>query len=485
MLRNFRTISALRLFCLSVFTLLLAGPLWASGSTTVVISQMFGGGGSAAGTFNADYVELFNVSSSSVDISGWSIQYGAATSTTNASVYTIPANTTPLAPGQYFLIADPQSSGLASLPITPDVTTTFTLSATAGKVFLVNNSTAIAYNSAGCAPSTAGVVDFIGYGTTANCYEGSGPAPAPSTTMADVRQNASMTPCTDTDQNATDFVTAVPAPHNTASVKTVCSGVAAPATSITLSSSTSTATAGTSVTFTAVVSGNQSTPPTGTVKFYDGTTLLGNGTSTVAGTYTYTTSALTTGPHSINIAYSGDSIYSSSTVSTPTSVSVTVTPLGTPDFTLSVANTSLIATDSTKTQQTVVTVNMVAGFSTPVVLTCSGLPGGSRCLFNPGTLSSSGNSTLTIGIDGAHVRHTSKGDGRVALALAALVLPLVFWRRKKLVAVPLALLLLGAMGLTLTGCGGGASTSSGTSTITVTGTAGSTTHTATLTLTVQ
>ncbi len=61
------------------------------------------------------------------------------------------------------------------------------------------------------------------------------------------------------------------------------------------------------VIFTATISSSAGTP-SGTVSFYDGTTLLGQGTLN-SGLATYQTSALTVGPHSITAAYSGDGNY--------------------------------------------------------------------------------------------------------------------------------------------------------------------------------
>ena len=47
-------------------------------STTVVISQVYGGGGSASGVHNADYVELHNISVVDQDITGFKLFYGSA-----------------------------------------------------------------------------------------------------------------------------------------------------------------------------------------------------------------------------------------------------------------------------------------------------------------------------------------------------------------------------------------------------------------------
>jgi len=63
-----------------------------------------------------------------------------------------------------------------------------------------------------------------------------------------------------------------------------------------------------SVTFTAKVSNGSSKPPTGTVVFSDGTTMLGSATLDATGSATFTPGTLTTGQHSLSVAYSGDSL---------------------------------------------------------------------------------------------------------------------------------------------------------------------------------
>jgi hypothetical protein len=83
---------------------------------------------------------------------------------------------------------------------------------------------------------------------------------------------------------------------------------------------------GQSVTFTATVTG---TNPTGIVQFFDSATLLGSVTL-AAGSATFTTSALTPGPHSITAVYGGDTNNNGSTSSTLTqtiSLSTTTTTL--------------------------------------------------------------------------------------------------------------------------------------------------------------
>ncbi len=178
---------------------------WAA-STTVVISQVYGGGGNAGANYKNDFIELHNISNSPVVVTGWSVQYGAATGTTwqvtplGAGAISIPA-------GGYWLVQEAAgAAGTTNLP-TPDTTGSINMSGTAGKVALVSNTTALSGN----ATTGSGIVDFVGFGTTANAFEGAGPTPAPSNTAAVARGNNGST---DTDNNNSDFAAGAPTPRN-------------------------------------------------------------------------------------------------------------------------------------------------------------------------------------------------------------------------------------------------------------------------------
>ena len=43
-----------------------------------MISQFYGSGGNAGAPYQNDYVELYNRSTATVDVAGWSLQYAAA-----------------------------------------------------------------------------------------------------------------------------------------------------------------------------------------------------------------------------------------------------------------------------------------------------------------------------------------------------------------------------------------------------------------------
>ena len=87
-----------------------------------------------------------------------------------------------------------------------------------------------------------------------------------------------------------------------------------PATAVALTSNRNPGVAGAAVIFTAAVSG-QSTVPTGTVTFKDGSTVLGTSALNAQGAATLTASALNVGSHGITASYAGDAANASSTSS--------------------------------------------------------------------------------------------------------------------------------------------------------------------------
>jgi uncharacterized protein (TIGR03437 family) len=184
-------------------------------SPRVVISQVYGGGGNSGALFKRDFVELFNRGNEAVSLSGWTIQYASATGTgwqkTELSGV--------IEPGRYFLIQQAAgTAGTLDLP-TPDASGSIQMAATAGKVILTSNTQTL---SAAC-PTGATIVDVIGYGSTANCFEGTGPAPPPANTTAAVRSSGG---CVDTDNNQADLQTAIPNPRNSSAPANSC-GIAA------------------------------------------------------------------------------------------------------------------------------------------------------------------------------------------------------------------------------------------------------------------
>src|SRR4051794_25094185 len=122
-------------------------------ASSVVISEVYGGGGNSGAAVNKDFIELFNRGAADVDLTGWSVQYASATGT----AYQSTALTGSIAAGGFYLVAESGGATGAALP-TPDVTGTLALSAASGKVALVSGSVTALSCGTSCS-SAAGVVD--------------------------------------------------------------------------------------------------------------------------------------------------------------------------------------------------------------------------------------------------------------------------------------------------------------------------------------
>ncbi|SDY60464.1 hypothetical protein SAMN04487939_10414 [Lysobacter sp. yr284] len=184
-----------------------------SAQAGVVISQVYGGGGSAGASYSHDFIELHNNGDTAVSLSGWSIQYNLAPS---PAPWQRTALSGSIAPGGYYLIQQ-ASSGVAGLPPLPaaDAVGTIQMQASGGKLLLVDHNGALS----GACPSPR--IDAVGISNSATCSE-TRPLPATLTvTTAAVRKDGG---CNDTGDNSADFETAAPVARNSASPARLCSG---------------------------------------------------------------------------------------------------------------------------------------------------------------------------------------------------------------------------------------------------------------------
>src|SRR2546428_5038405 len=136
---------ALSLVALLVLSLLPFAGRAAAVSTTIVISQLYGGGGNTGATWKNDFVELYNRGSAVVSVDGWSIQYASATGLTWTGKTLLSGV---IAPGRYYLVQEAAGAGgTGNLP-TPDAVGTIAMASGAGKVALVDNVVAPCVTSA-------------------------------------------------------------------------------------------------------------------------------------------------------------------------------------------------------------------------------------------------------------------------------------------------------------------------------------------------
>ena len=195
----------------------------ASVSPNIVISQIYGGGGNVAGSqYTHDFVELFNRGDQPVSLNGWSTQYASASGT---NWLVAPLGNVTLQPGQYYLIQYASGGTNGSTLPTPDLIAppvtlngnTFVpnVSATTGKLALVNSTAPLPADSC---PVSGSIVDLVGFGASASCWEGIRAADLSNTTAAKRNSNG----CSDTDNNSADFAVGAPAPRNTSTPVSTC-----------------------------------------------------------------------------------------------------------------------------------------------------------------------------------------------------------------------------------------------------------------------
>ncbi|UWZ84551.1 FG-GAP-like repeat-containing protein [Occallatibacter riparius] len=251
----------------------------------------------------------------------------------------------------------------------------------------------------------------------------------------------------------------------------------------------------TPVTFTATVSSSAGSP-SGTVSFYDGSTLL-NKATLAAGTATYETSSLAVGVHTITAAYSGDSNFT--TIASP-AVTQTIE-----SFTITVpsgGDSATVSAGGTATYKFNVAPPSGTKFLSEIKFSVTGAPSGSTSSFNPTSIASGSGATdvtLTVKVPTSAAVAPAPSPFRtraLPIALGLLVLPwlLPVRRRARNWLLPLLLVVFGLASLGLVnGCGGGSSGGSGgggggqpqTYNLTVSATTGSLSQTTKLTLTVN
>ena len=256
---------------------------------------------------------------------------------------------------------------------------------------------------------------------------------------------------------------------------------------------------GTLVTLTAAIASSTSGTPSGTVSFYNGSTLLNLTPAALAGgRASISIATLPLGALQLTAIYSGSSDFLTSTSTVVSGQELS------PDFTIATTPAVQQVVPAQPANYTVTLTPINPTFLYPVSLSASGLPSGVKAIFSPPSVRTGGGvSTVTLTVNnlnnGMQARLQKLGrplSGRgTSAVLALLLLPFTFLQRVRRVGVKLrgkpsyflALLAVGAL-CVISGCGGGGGFFGhlpATYTITVTAVSGPNTHTSTLYLTVQ
>lgn len=197
---------------------------------TVVISQVYSGGGLTSGTptYRTDYVELLNTGASPVSLNGLYLQYASASGAFGSAstlIYTLPTSAT-LQPGKYYLVQLGTVGTVgAVLPVTPDTATTnLNMAQASGKVALTNTGVALGCGATAtpCSLPDSRIIDLVSWGASNNAEGGvtvnNGAAFV--NTQGSVRKSNG---CQDTNVNNADFdVVTNPVPRNSASAANPC-----------------------------------------------------------------------------------------------------------------------------------------------------------------------------------------------------------------------------------------------------------------------
>lgn len=288
------------------------------GGTDLVISEVYAAGSSNnVAYYNADYVELYNPTDATISLVGRSLQYRAS-GTTAATVVAL-AGAVP-AQSHYLVQMSAAGPNGAELP-PPNLVSSpaIDMNGGAGQVFLATSTTP--FETTGNVAGNTALVDMVGYGS-AGTYEGAPTGVGLGVPGAGLPAPAAFRNATgsDTNINEADFTEGPADPQAFEVSSSSVSGSAAPFVY------------GTTGTVTATVS---PAAATGTVSLYDGATLIGEGSLSGGTTdITITAGTLEPGTTSVELRYSGDAAYASSTGSVSVQVlkaMPTVVATATPD----------------------------------------------------------------------------------------------------------------------------------------------------------
>ncbi len=208
-----------------------ATPIQTAAAGDLVLSQIYASGGNPGSSYRNNYLEFFNRTNNTINFSGWRIYIGPATGSFNQSFSIVSSNGINIAPHRYLLISfGPNSANGAEVasdfamppdpivipggPTIPPVNIS-----PSGKVFITPPSNDNSLLGQSCPLPHAQIVDFVGYGTTTDCFEGTGPTATIGNITAALRKASG---CTDTDSNANDFSATTPGPRNRAYPTNTC-----------------------------------------------------------------------------------------------------------------------------------------------------------------------------------------------------------------------------------------------------------------------
>ncbi len=191
----------------------------------IKISQVYGAGGNSntpptpASSFDQDFIELFNSSGSSIDVTGWAVQYTSETGPNTTPEWFVVPLSGSIPSGGYYLVAvnGGGTLGAPALPAPDAMSTAFGMSSSGGKLAVTTDTIAL-LTSLDCASGS--VVDQVSWGSMATCFEGHGSAGGHNNNRSLLRNDNG---CMDTNNNDADLATTGTVnPRNSSSTPSPC-----------------------------------------------------------------------------------------------------------------------------------------------------------------------------------------------------------------------------------------------------------------------
>ncbi|MFO0737149.1 MAG: lamin tail domain-containing protein [Labilithrix sp.] len=191
----------------------------------LVISQIYGGGGTSTGVWNRGYVELFNRTKSPISLKGVSLHYSGPISDLGLAAR-LPADAV-IPAGGYYLVGF--LAGQSGFDLRPDTNGlpvgVLPVNGKLAIVRMVQDDGDAATQKMGCGSADSGtcngqarLIDLVGYGVTTD-KEGAETAAPPGMKKALLRKDAG---CTDTGDNRADFEVGEPKPRSASTPVHVC-----------------------------------------------------------------------------------------------------------------------------------------------------------------------------------------------------------------------------------------------------------------------
>ena len=165
-------------------------------------------------TTNDEFVELHNVSNTSIDLNGYRVVYRSLAGTTDVALVDWTTSTVIPAGGYYLIAASPGYTGSA----TADITYSH-----GGPGLLDGSSGGVAIRKG--AANTGTIVDSVGYGSASNAFvESSNAGSSGSTRQRKPSAATGAAGCVDTDNNFNDFEapSLITSPYNSATTPALC-----------------------------------------------------------------------------------------------------------------------------------------------------------------------------------------------------------------------------------------------------------------------